>query len=341
MEDEQMANKQWCSHCQGDVKIKIQQKKATYEFKGESFEIIEKIAICEICEGELPNETLDSLIMEQLTDMYMKRKGITFEEIREVRNQCGLSMQLFSSVLNWSKATIARYESGRSIPDSSHMAILKMLKNHPEQIEDFYKLNKHQFTEKEQQKIEEKLKQADVSLIEKSLFDILKINYHMHENTIESGYSRCSLDKLIQMIIFFSENGIQKTKLMKLLFYSDFLNYKRNLLSISGIPYLKYPHGPVPKDYELLLSTLQKAEYIDIDEQYSEDYTYILINPLKEFEADLFDEDELKVLKDVKDFFEDYGSVSISEFSHKEDGWIYTENRNIVPYDFADTLQLN
>jgi uncharacterized phage-associated protein len=66
-----------------------------------------------------------------------------------------------------------------------------------------------------------------------------------------------------------------------------------------------------------------------------------LINPLKEFEADLFDEDEIKVLNDVKDFFKGYGSVSISEFSHKEDGWIYTENRNIVPYNFAATLQLD
>ncbi|WP_274856146.1 type II TA system antitoxin MqsA family protein [Bacillus methanolicus] len=331
----------WCDHCRGDVEANIVERNATYEFKGETFEIIETVAVCPSCKEELTDELLDNQIMQQLTDLYMKRKGLSFEDIKDVRNQYGFSMEIFAKILNWSKATVVRYESGKFIPDSSHMAILKLLKDRPEEIEEFYKLNKHKFTEKEQIKIENQLKRIDTNYIEKGLFDILRLNYHIHDNTIESGYSQFSLEKLIQMILFFSQGGIQKTKLMKLLFYSDFLNYKRDLLSLSGLPYLKYPHGPVPKDYELILSTLEKAGYIEIQEEYKDDYTYITIKALKNFQEDFFDDQEIKVLHFVRDYFKNFGSVSISKFSHEEEGWKQTELKNIIPYQYAETLQLD
>ncbi|MFD2370243.1 Panacea domain-containing protein [Brevibacillus sp. GCM10020057] len=39
---------------------------------------------------------------------------------------------------------------------------------------------------------------------------------------------------------------------MKLLWYSDFLRYKRTRKPISGTPYWHLPYGPVPKKHDLI-----------------------------------------------------------------------------------------
>lgn len=41
--------------------------------------------------------------------------------------------------------------------------------------------------------------------------------------------------------------SLHKVKLMKMLWYSDYLHYKRNGVSISGLVYRALPMGAVPK----------------------------------------------------------------------------------------------
>lgn len=330
----------YCDNCQEEVEAKIVERRSDYTFKGETFEIDERVLMCG-CGEELYDENLDSETMQTIKKMYEERIGLSLEEIKLIRSQYGLSMDLFSRILGWSKATIARYETGKYIPDSSHMTVLRRLKDHPEAIDEYYKLTKHKFNEKEQEKINEKLSVSDRIAVEKSLIDVLRINYKFHERTIESGYSSFDLNKLINMILFFARDGVQKTKLMKLLFYSDFLNYKRNLLSMSGIPYVKLPYGPVPKDHDLLLSTIAKNELIEIDYEFINDYTIISIKSLQEFDDTLFNDEEGEILQQVNDYFKNYGSVSISNFSHEEDAWKNTDDREIISYDYSDTLKID
>lgn len=330
----------FCDKCQKNVKPKLVERFATYTFKGETFEILERVLQCP-CGEDLFDEKLDSAIMKKLVKLYQERVGLTLEEIKAIRSQYGLSMELFARILGWSKSTIARYETGKYIPDSSHLLILKQLKENPEAIYEFYKVNKHKFTEKEQQKINGKLSHLDRNYVERSLFKVLNVNYKSHENTIESGYRPFNLEKLINMILFFSKNGVQKTKLMKLLFYSDFLYYKRNLVSITGTPYVKFPYGPVPKDHDLLLSTIEKNQYIDIEYTVENDYIYNHIISKKRFDERLFNDEEINILYFIENFFKPYGSKAISEYSHQEDGWKYTQDREIISYDFAETLSLD
>lgn len=331
----------WCSECQEEIRAEIIERESDFTFKGETFTTTEKVPVCSKCGEELTDDKLDSELMERLTDMYMERMGLSFKDIKNVREQYGLSMELFSKILGWSKATIVRYESGDYIPDASHLFILKKLKENPQELENFYKHNKQKFSEKEQLKTENYFKKFDSSLVEIKLLDLLKVNYTIYEKTIESGYSKFHLEKLINMILFFANEGVPKTKLMKLLFYTDFLHYKRNLVSISGIPYLKYNFGPVPKDYNLILSAIEKNKIIDIEVDDMTEYTFITIKSKKEFEEDLFTTYELEVMEYIKDHFEEYGSVAISTFSHNEDGWKYTSNSDIIPYSYADSLQLD
>lgn len=64
----------------------------------------------------------------------------------------------------------------------------------------------------------------------------------------------------MEMMIFFAHgaSGTFKTKLNKLLWYSDFLHYHRNAVSISGATYHHLPFGPVPDHYDICLSILMQ-----------------------------------------------------------------------------------
>lgn len=342
MEDTTMvaSKKKYCDHCQKDVEAIVIDRQSSYTFKGETFEINERVLQCP-CGEDLYDEILDTETMETLTKMYEERVGLSLDDIKSIRNQYGLSMDLFARILGWSKSTIARYETGKYLPDSSHMSVLKRLKDHPEAIDEFYKFNKHKFNEKEQAKINEKLSNTDQHTVEKGLVDALNVNYKLHEKTIESGFSSFDLNKLINMILYFSQNGVLKTKLMKLLFYTDFLSYKRNLVSVSGTPYVKLPFGPVPKDHDLLLSSIEKNDLITTNYDAYNEYTLITINSKEEYDPTVFTDEELEILEKVKSHFKGYGSRAISDYSHEEDGWINTEDREIISYDYADVLRLN
>ena len=52
------------------------------------------------------------------------------------------------------------------------------------------------------------------------------------------------------MILFFAKDTVLKTKLLKEMFYTDFLYYKETCNSITGLEYAKLPYGPVPDQYE-------------------------------------------------------------------------------------------
>ncbi|QUW20917.1 DUF4065 domain-containing protein [Sporosarcina sp. Marseille-Q4063] len=330
----------YCDTCQLEVNVSIVERAATYKFKNESFDIIEKVVVCE-CGEELYDEILDSVTMESLKNMYESRIGLSLENIKAIRARYGLSMNLFAKILGWSKSTIARYETGKYIPSISHMATLKQLNNHPEDINEYYKSNQHLFTGKEQLKIQEILKDYDDDKVEKDLINAVNVNYKINDRTIESGYNKFDINKVMNMILFFTQKGVTKTKLMKLLFYSDFLNFKRSSLSISGIPYEKLPYGPVPKDHDLLLSSIEKNNIIKINYDQVNEYTYINIIAVEPFDETLFTETELDAMNFVNDKFLYHGSVSISDFSHKEEGWIKTNDRDIISYDYANNLQLN
>ncbi|MCY8968886.1 DUF4065 domain-containing protein [Bacillus atrophaeus] len=332
---------QYCDACNNDVETIIVERPTTYTFKGETFNLTERVLQCKTCKEDLYDEALDNETMKTLVKLYTERVGLPLDDIKNIRKQYGLSMDLFSRILGWSKSTIVRYESGKYIPDSSHMNIYIQLKKNPEKLDEFFKQRLYKFTPKEQEKIKAKLSCSDQREVEKNLLDTIVINYKIHEKTIETGYSPFNLEKLINMVLYFAQHGVQKTKLMKLLFYSDYFNFKKNTLSITGLPYVRFKYGPVPKDYDLLLSTLEKNNLIKITYEFQGNYVANQVNSLETFNESIFDEHEFETLQRIDDFFIDYGSGDISEFSHKESAWKETDELQIISYEHAETLLID
>ena len=132
----------------------------------------------------------------------------------------------------------------------------------------------------------------------------------------------------------------------ELLWYSDFYNFKKAGISISGTPYWKMQHGPVPIKHDSLLSFLEDTLcVIDIEREVliheNLELTKHTVIAKESFDRSLFTERELYILKHIEEAFRAHGSVSISNRSHEEDGWLKTIEKEPISYSFASTLSLD
>ncbi len=148
-----------------------------------------------------------------------------------------------------------------------------------------------------------------------------------------TGYKTPSLERIASVIAFFSENvpDLWKTKLNKLLFYADFLNYRRTGYSITGLSYRAIPFGPVPSEYNKLLvkladEAMAESTFVNFDNgSHGEKITAI-----SKFVSDHFTDAEVKTLGDVLDKFASLSATKIVDISHKEKGWLENESKHLL-----------
>lgn len=154
--------------------------------------------------------------------------------------------------------------------------------------------------------------------------------------SVFNGYRNFSLEKMAAMVSHLASktNDLYKTKLNKLLFYADFVNYYLHGASISGSRYVHLPYGPVPDGYEDTLETLNHYGVIDVRKQNSADLIATGENPAKDF----LSPEERVSLDWVLD---NYGSMSASqltEISHRERAYRDTKSGEEIAYEYAKFL---
>lgn len=331
----------YCGHCNKDQWADIQVRiDSVFNYRDKEIKIDQEMYVCEVCGNKVYDEELDNKALKKVTETYKKNFA---SEIKELRKHFGLTQEIFAKMLNCGVATIKRYELGTSLPDSTQKGLLDMLKANPSYIEYFYQQNKDKFSKEDQETIESKINLQSINELKNLSYQVIRRLFEPYTGNISSGYTEFNPDKLLNMILYFSRNGILKTKLMKLLWYSDFLMFKRNIVSISGTPYWHRPFGPVPLSHDLLLGHLEdNLELINVNEEEKDNgYTLITIKANKNFDSNSFDQDELDVIKYVEDYFSNYGSVQISNFAHEELAWKETIDKQVISYTYAESLQLN
>ncbi|MFR5984665.1 MAG: Panacea domain-containing protein [Bacilli bacterium] len=155
-----------------------------------------------------------------------------------------------------------------------------------------------------------------------------------------NGYTKFNKEKVYNMIIYFADNTILKTKLLKEMFYADFLFYKENCKSITGLEYCKLPFGPVPDGFEVILSKGYQEDIIDYESVITPSKEYYEITSKKKFNKDLFTKEELEVLDKIKKYFKNYNAKEIVEYSHKEKAFIDTNKCEKISYDYSFDIDL-
>ena len=306
-------------------------KEHTHEYiiKGKKIEFISKRRFCKNCNNLVYDSKLDNIASKKAIEIYNKKYGVSKESIIELRKKYNLSQDLFSKIIGCAKKTLVSYENGNSIPNDNYLIILRSLINKPEVIYTLIESNKDKFTDIEYNKIKDRL-DYDTILFSDEKFTPSKYN----------GYTKLNMDKVYNMILCFAESKVLKTKLLKEMFYADFINYKNTGASITGLEYAKLNYGPVPNNYEEIIFKCSLKDLINYDVEFKNDFERHYIEKKAKLNKKIFSEEEYNSICKVKKFFQNYNSSDIVKYSHKEKAFTDTKYFNNISYDYAFDLDI-
>ena len=277
----------------------------------------------------------------RLKDAYRESQGLlTSSDIIAIRAKYGISQSDLCLLLGWGGKTITRYES-HQVQDRAHDTILKKLSNDPEwflSLLDYAKddLSKESYN---------KYMKAAMTLYEKEhdiyLRKAIEASYaRFSDNEKYNGNTELSLDKVIDVIRYFSSSkqitNLYKVKLMKMMWYADFLSYKKRGHAITGLVYQALPMGAVPIGHNSIIDLSGvPCEEVDLGETTA--YHFQLSN------TDLFPSisvEDKAILDIVIDKLGKMTKNEIVSFMHKEQAYKETLPRDIIQFKYAGTLQI-
>jgi len=304
------------------------------QFRKEEFNILYHFYVCADSGEQFTNDALDQINLNQVHNQYREKYGIPFtHEIKEIRQKYGVTSKMMSEILGLGTNTYRLYENGEMPSVANGRLILAI--NEPDDFLKQVEASAHLLTDKERNKIKKQVAELK-SQKENAFREALKADYSFRYEGLNeySGYRRLDLIKIAHLICFFSQAmELYKTKLNKLLFYTDFGTYKRRGCSVSGLTYRAVQFGPVPADFGGLYVKLLEAELIEMEEKLiSGNYTEIF-KSLITFNPDLFDAEELAVMEQVVQKFRNVTSKNIVEMSHQEKAWLENEkDKQLISY---------
>lgn len=301
-----------------------------YHHKYNDIEFYSKRRFCSKCNNLVYDEELDNEASKKAIREKNKILGVDPDKIIALRKKYNLTQEQFSKIIGCAKKTLISYEQGTSVPNDIYIVTLKMLLENPNIIKPMIESNLSRYSQEEYQKITSKL----------------SIIYEEEDNKKENqelskynGYTEYSLSKIKNLILYLSQNTILKTKLLKELFYCDFISYKNIGKSITGLEYKKYQFGPVPRNYEQILNKLIQSKSISLNLIIDSDYECTQISSIEKPNTKDFAKEELDIINRVIKYFKNYSSKKIVDYSHKEKAFTDTKENNLISYDYAFDIE--
>ena len=271
---------------------------------------------------------LDEANLNQVYNQYRLKYGIPFpDEVIALRKHYGLSAAKMSLILGFGANQYRLYESGE-IPSASNARILVAIRDKRTFL-DFLDASRELVGEKEYDKIKGHVSALDDYTVRSS------------QPNGMNGYVSLSLPKAAAAVEYFVKNmgPVFVTKMNKLLFYADFLCYRRKGFGLTGLEYKAMPFGPVPCGWGRLYDSMPRVQ---LNEHVFPDMTSgIQLSADSEPDMKLFDETETDVLREISGQFRRTNAGEISKISHEEAGWIENhELRKTIDYSYAFSLSL-
>ena len=311
------------------------------EFRGSKFRIVHHSYQCVDTGEKFTDTDMDELNLNQVYNQYREKEGIPFpDEITAYRKQYDLPATKMSQLLGFGVNMYGKYEAGE-IPNSSNGKLITICKD-PEIFRNYLAMSKlNHLEEKDKEHIHRKIERAVERKHENSQ---QKFEEYAAFGNVErgefTGFIAPNLDKAREMVVYFAELCQPfTTKMNKLLFYADFLNYKLTSYSISGMAYQAIQRGPVPLRYDGLYGNVSDVvERKDIF--FPNDVSGERLVAKSKFNTTLFTEEELKTLEKVSSRFRNTLTKDIVLISHDEPAWIDNEKtENEISYQYAFELK--
>ena len=334
-----------CPICDTEHEVKLVKSISSLCIKETPIVYDEYFYVCENVEDPeegafIPAKMMDENIL-RAKDNYRKAKGLlTSNEIIKVRESYSLSQEHFALLLGFGKITINRYEK-KQIQEESHDIIMREAEEDPIFCLTLLEKHKDSFTKNDFQKIQSKMieKIDDAELKNQNIIKNIKARYCAYQHpTNKNGFRIFDFEKTKALIAKISTEikYITKTKLMKCLWYSDYLAYLRYNVSITGLVYKHEEYGalPISSDY------LVKLNEFMITTTYIGSYEALVISYVgEEIQYDtIFSKEELEIIDEIIKKLSQLGAKEISDYMHKELAYMSTKPHEIIPFDMQYTL---
>ncbi len=306
-----------CPLCEGKSELFVEKK--TSSFRTEDFDVFEYYYACKNCKEKFTTAEIDHININNVYNQYREKYSIPFpQQLIAARERYNLSAAKMSEILGLGANQYRLYENGE-MPSSSTATLLSLIMN-PVDFKEIIQRKKDIL--KNSKRILDNL----IDLIlknkvrEKELKQILFDNFIIPNRY--TGFSVPNYEKFANMVLYFIHNASMKTRLNKLLFYSDFASYKYTGYSISGCKYIALPMGTVPCDYGLIFGLLESENYLTNEFIIIKEKETEKIVSLKPFNPNLFTSAELNILETVLKKFKSLSTPELIKIAHDEKAWL-------------------
>ena len=327
----------FCPNCEAEQSVRPVRKVEDFLIRGVEIPIEVEYFICTVCGDEFDSPRgADPLVAA--FEEYRRREGlIQPEEIREFRKTYGLTQHELAKLLGWGPTTLSRYENG-ALQDEAHDRALRMIMKPDNLLAQLQRAPTALSPEKHRAvtgQIRSKSSAASDQL------DHIENWLTAYDPDERSGYQRFSTGKFFNAVLYFCREEMTKTKLNKLLWYADFLHFKRHARSITGARYAHCPHGPAPDKFETLFAYLRDyTSDLRTEVRVQREAAWEVFFATRAPDLGIFGDAELQTLLDINNRFKGYTAGRISDFSHHETGYQETKDGELISYEYAESLSV-
>lgn len=313
----------------GDAVLK--RRIITETFRKDIFDVIDHYYECEQTGEEFGTEETENLHKVQVENQYRDKYGLPFpDQIRRIREAYNVSASKMSEILGLGANSYRSYELGE-VPSVGNGRFIKSAQD-PGRFLELLRMSQEVIGPEEFEKLTKRVSK----MIEINRREIEKRDRFVKEELFPSivpdqftGYRLADVEKISHMILFFSEKmQTWKTKLNKLLFYSDFMCFKHTGYGMSGLKYQAWQMGPVPFKFDELFIYIDSVSEV-VERVYAKsgrgNYGTVF-RKTGDFNEELFSSTELTVLREVERVFGGLVPGKVIDKSHRERAW--KENHN-------------
>ena len=289
--------KMYCYYCNNDVDTIEKIEKKIYTVHKEKIMMKEKTYRCKQCHKELINDSLES-DLTNIYNKYLEIYHLSIPKLKEIRKSLNLSQELFAEALGWSKKTINRYENGQSLPQKEYLKIYQKIQNNNDEFLHIVEQNKEK----------------------------LKNHYYMIVKKISTNIGLKTIHTFLYIL---NKSSLYETQIMKYLFAIDFESAKKIGTPITELKYAHAPYGPIIDQKTILLNYLIKNNYLQLTEVEDDKVKFIAT---KKFDEKLFSQEEIEIMKKIKEELTGKTSTELSKWSHTFKGWKETNDGEIISF---------
>lgn len=306
-------------------------------FRKEEYEYTYVCYKCVDTEETFTTTQMDVVNTAQIYNAYRAKHGIPFpDEIKEIRSRYELSASKMSKILGFGDNQYRLYENGE-MPSLANGRVLKAIQS-PKTFETFVDAATGVLSNEERQNIKRRLEEYENKAFKEGF--LCNLIYGGGCRDKYNGYAMQSISRLKNVILFFIEKfeGVFVTQMNKLLFYTDFLAYRKNGQAMTGLTFKAIQYGPVPNCWDKVYALLDDIQQIEVESKNGN----IGMKLISDISCDLssFTNEQMNILEKVYTTFKNDSPTSISEKSHDEPAWINNkELHSSIDFKYAFSLK--